>query len=315
LDYSLPYQDEYGFCKILMSAIGGDGANTVGKMIFELGVNEFNLDGGYDAKYGSEKTGTPTSVSIRLCPDDVEVRTSGPTQSPHILVGFYLSVLKKQGFHKNLPEGATVAINTKLSPEEIRDEIELYSGKIITLDAGKIVDETGSRLNMPMLWLLARELDYPFDAVENAVAKKWPSVKETNLAAFNRAEELYEEQTFEPKEEYKNIQSKEEQPSPIGYENMPYGGSLPSRYFLTQPHPERTHALGIEPQFDPEICIHCGNCVLNCPDPGAIVFEDGAMKGINADICKRCMRCTLVCPETKKGKALVRPSKTKEEAK
>ncbi len=313
MNYNLPYQDKYGFSNILMSAIGGDGANTVGKMVFKLGVEQFNLNGGYDAKYGSEKTGTPTSVSIRLCPDCKDVRFSGPTLSPHILIGFHPSVLIKQNFHRNLPEGATVALNTTESPEEVRKRLELYSGRVITLDAKKIVEETGSRLNMPMFWVLAKVLDFPFDEIEKAVEKKWPAFKETNLAAFNRARELYQEESFEPLEEYQNETEEKTGPHPIGYENMPYGGSLKASRFLSDPHPERTDALGPEPQFDPEICIHCANCALTCPDPGAIIFEDSKMHGINADYCKRCMRCVVSCPQTKQGKALTVPSKTEEE--
>ncbi len=298
-----------------MSAVGGDGANTIGKMLFELGVREFNLDGGYDAKYGSEKQGTPTSVSIRLCPDEVDVRTSGPTNSPHILVAFYPSIAVNQGFVDNFVPGGTIALNTTKDPQTMRDELQIYSGKVITLDAGNIVDVTGSRLNMPMLAILASVLDYPIDKVREAVAKKWPGLKETNLDAFNQALDQFEEAEFEPKEEYKTTEESNSQPSPIGYENMPRcGGSLQAKYFLDQPHAERMEALGSEPDFDKEICINCGNCVMNCPDPGALVFEDGEMKGVNPGICKRCMRCVDVCPQTKQGQALTRPVKTKEEA-
>ena len=66
-EYVLPYQDELGFTNILMSALGGDGANMAAKLLFKIAVEKLDLDGGYDAKYGSEKTGTPTDVSIRLC--------------------------------------------------------------------------------------------------------------------------------------------------------------------------------------------------------------------------------------------------------
>ncbi len=312
MSYSLPYTDERGFCNVLVSALGGDGANTIGKMLFELGVREFGLDGGYDAKYGSEKQGTPTSVSIRFCSEDVEVRTSGPTNTPHILVGFYPRIALKQGFHKGLQHDATVVLNTPEDPEEFRDDFELYSGKIITLDASRVVDEIGSRLNMPMLWALASVLDFPLDKLEEKVEEKWPAFKEANLAAFNKASELMKEAEFEPKEEYSEINPTGIQKGPVGYENMPYGGSLPAKHFLTQPDPIRNQAMAEAPEFDREVCINCGKCLMVCPDPGAVIYIDQQMKGINNGICKRCMRCVEVCPETKQGKALTRP--TKEEA-
>ena len=51
--YELPYRDELGFCNILISALGGDGANMAAKLLFRIGCGEFSLDGGYEGKYGS----------------------------------------------------------------------------------------------------------------------------------------------------------------------------------------------------------------------------------------------------------------------
>ena len=53
--YELPYRSDRGICSILLSALGGDGANTAAKLLFEVAVNRMGLDGGLDAKYGSEK--------------------------------------------------------------------------------------------------------------------------------------------------------------------------------------------------------------------------------------------------------------------
>jgi pyruvate ferredoxin oxidoreductase gamma subunit len=61
-EYVLPYQDQLGFTNILMSALGGDGANMAAKLLIKIAVEKLDLDGGYDAKYGSEKTGTPTAT-------------------------------------------------------------------------------------------------------------------------------------------------------------------------------------------------------------------------------------------------------------
>ena len=75
-DYRLPYKDDLGFCNIIFSAIGGEGANMAAKLLFKLGVEMFDLDGGYDAKYGSEKKGTPTDVSVRFCDYGTPVRSA-----------------------------------------------------------------------------------------------------------------------------------------------------------------------------------------------------------------------------------------------
>ena len=101
-DYQLLFADELGFCNILLSAIGGDGANMAAKMLFKLGVLKVGLDGGYDAKYGSEKKGTPTDVSVRFCKAGIVVRSVGPTTRPHILVAFHESLIRGLGLNIQL---------------------------------------------------------------------------------------------------------------------------------------------------------------------------------------------------------------------
>ncbi|MBL4807812.1 MAG: benzoyl-CoA 2,3-epoxidase subunit BoxA, partial [Rhodobacteraceae bacterium] len=46
--------------------------------------------------------------------------------------------------------------------------------------------------------------------------------------------------------------------------------------------------------IDPEICIRCYTCEMNCP-AGAIEHDDNNVV-INADICEMCMACIPVCP-------------------
>ena len=92
--YQLPYQDRRGFTNCLLSAIGGDGANMAAKLLFKIAAEELNLDGAYDAKYGSEKKGTPTDVSLRLCYFGTPVRESGPNNRPHILCAFRENLIR-----------------------------------------------------------------------------------------------------------------------------------------------------------------------------------------------------------------------------
>ena len=44
--YRLPYQDELGFTNILLTALGGDGANMAAKLLFKIAVEALDLDGG-----------------------------------------------------------------------------------------------------------------------------------------------------------------------------------------------------------------------------------------------------------------------------
>ena len=42
-DYQLLFSDDLGFCNILLSAIGGDGANMAAKMIFKIGCTALGM--------------------------------------------------------------------------------------------------------------------------------------------------------------------------------------------------------------------------------------------------------------------------------
>lgn len=311
-DYFLPYQDELGFTNILMCALGGDGANMAAKLLFKIAVEKLDLDGGYDAKYGSEKTGTPTDVSIRLCAYGTPMRESGPTRRPHMLSVFREKLILTQNLVAGLQPGATVMVNSTRPPAELRRELKLHSGKIVTLDATRIAHETKSRLNMPMLAVLCDQLGFPADIVKDAITKQWPRAKEANLAAFDKAVGLAVSESFEPCEEFPLVEPVRLS-SPIGYENMLNGGAVDALTYINIPNND-AEPLGRVPTFAAELCSNCGLCLVPCPEPGAIVWKDKKMVGINAAYCKGCMQCVEICPTTKRGKALIEPALVATEA-
>lgn len=304
-DYVLPYQDEYGFTNILMSGLGGDGANMAAKLLFKIAVEKVDLDGGYDAKYGSEKTGTPTDVSIRLTTFGTPVRESGPTRRPHMLSVFREKLIATQSLVSGLQPDATVMVNTTRSPGEIREMLRLHSGKILTLDATRIALETKSRLNMPMLAVLSDRLGFPAEIVKEAITAQWPKAQAVNLAAYDQAVGLARSAHFEPSRDYPLVEPARVT-SPIGYENMLNGGAIDALTNCLVPDAD-AEPLGRVPVFAVELCSHCGLCLVPCPEPGAIVWKDKKMVAINAVYCKGCMQCVEICPTTKRGKALTEP--------
>ncbi len=304
-DYALPYQDDLGFTNILMSALGGDGANMAAKLLFKIAVEKLNLDGGYDAKYGSEKTGTPTDVSIRLCALGTPVRESGPTRRPHMLSVFRDKLIASQGLNRGLQANATVMVNSARSPQEIRELLKLHSGKILTLDATRIALETKSRLNMPMLAILCDQLGFPAEVVKSAIGAQWPRAQAANLAAFDQAVGQATSAAFEPDARFPLVEPAT-LTSPIGFANMLNGGAIDALTHLNIPALD-AEPLGRVPVFTLELCSNCGLCLVPCPEPGAIVWKDKKMVAINPVYCKGCMQCVEICPTTKRGKALVEP--------
>lgn len=308
--YKLPARDELGFCNVLMSALGGDGANMTAKMLFKLGCTHFGLDGGYDAKYGSEKKGTATDVSVRFCLPGTPVRQAGPTETPHFLVVFREDLIGPLEMHRGLQPGAVCVVNSTRSPEEVRKTLRLHSGKVICVDATKIAAESHSRLNMPLLAALAHELAFPDEDVKEIVAKQWPRVAEQNLAAYDRALSEAQSATFEVDDAYELVPPRIVR-GQIGWRNMLNGGTIDALTHTTAGRDNRIAAQGRVPKFAPEDCTSCGICLTVCSDPGGLLWEDGKMVGIDERFCKGCMRCIEVCPRA--GDALALPEEVGEE--
>jgi pyruvate ferredoxin oxidoreductase gamma subunit len=300
--YQLPQRDDLGFCNVLIAALGGDGANMAGKILFKIGCEEFGLDGGYDAKYGSEKKGTPTDVSVRFCELGTPVRQSGPTSRPHFLTIFHADLIEPLDLGRGLYGDAVCIVNTVQSPEAIRQKLRLHSGKIVCVDATKTAFDCHSRLNMPLLSVLSHELQFPDELVKKLVAKQWPRAVESNLRAFDQALAGRVSAEFEagpfPLTEPKVSRG------PIGWRNMLNGGTIDALTHNTYGRDNRVAGRGRIPKFAPEFCHSCGICLTVCSDPGGLLWQEGRMIGIDDRFCKGCMRCIEVCPETKKGKAL-----------
>lgn len=301
--YRLPFRDNLGFCNLFLSALGGDGANMAAKLTFKTGCLEFGLDGGYDAKYGSEKTGTATDVSVRFCEPGTPVRQAGPADRPHILVAFHEDLIVPLELGRGLWPGATCIVNSIKPPAAVRDLIKLHSGKIVCLDATKIAFECRSRLNMPLVAAACHELGFPDEKIRQIIAKQWPRAAEANLAAYDRALAGAAAQTFADDGRYPLLPPAVTR-GPIGWRNMLNGGTIDALTHCTINRDNRIAGRGTVPQFDREACNSCGICLTVCSDPGGLLWREGRMEGIDERFCKGCMRCVEVCPETKKGKAL-----------
>ena len=308
-NYQLPFSDDLGFCNILLSAIGGDGANMAAKMLFKLGVREIGLDGGYDAKYGSEKKGTPTDVSVRFCEAGTVIRGVGPTNHPHILVAFHESLIKILRLNKGLYPNAIVIVNSKKPPEKVRDILELHSGQVICLDASKIAEETNSRLNMPMLAMLCNVLKFPTEVVEQAVEKQWPRAAKANIAAFKAAVSSAKKAEFGEDGKYVLLPFSPSR-GELGYLNALPGGAVDALKYSTVKRNNSESRQGPCPIFNEAECTNCGMCMTVCADPGAISWKDKKMQGVDPSFCKGCMRCVVICPRT--GRALRDPHKKEE---
>ncbi len=292
----IPRTDEHGIYHIKLSALGGDGANTAAKLLVETAVLDEDLNGAYDAKYGSEKKGTPTDVSIRLAAPDTPIREAGPCNRPHLLGIFHVSLIKPLRLNAGLREDAVVVVNTTKSPAEIRDILELHSGTIACLDAVSIARDNSSRLNMPMIAAVNHVAGLvPADKLIEYVKRKWPAVAENNEKAFRDAADKIVVEKFEADGKYPLVEPIAVE-TPIGWKNQPIGGHIP----VPATSVVRDHTAsrtGYRPKWHADKCIHCALCETTCSDPGAILWEEGKMVGIDYTYCKGCFRCVAICPK------------------
>lgn len=305
MDYRLPFRDELGFCNIFMSALGGDGANTAAKLLFKVGCVEFGLDGGYDAKYGSEKKGTATDVSVRFCETGTPVRQSGPTNRPHYLLAFHENMIEPLELYRGLHPDAVCIVNTTKPPAELRRTLRLHSGRIVCIDATRIAHETRSRLNIPLLGALCHEMRFPDERIRKVIADRWPRATEANLKAYERVLGEHAHAAFSA--DGYGLLPPTTTRGQIGWRNMLNGGTIDALTHTTAGRDNRMAAQGRVPKFDANACTACGICLTVCSDPGGLLWIEGRMTGIDDRFCKGCMRCVEVCPDTKKGTALQIP--------
>ena len=306
MTYQLPYRDELGFCNVLISALGGDGANTSAKLLFKIGCQHFGLDGGYDAKYGSEKKGTATDVSVRFCQVGAPVRQSGPTARPHYLVVYHTDLIAPLELFRGLQPGATCIVNTHQAPEQVREQLRLPYGRVVCLDASRIARDTASRLNMPLLAALCHEMKFPDDEAKRLIAAQWPRNAERNLAAYDRAVTSAVTADFGNEDRFEALPPMVQR-GPLGWTNVLNGGAIDALTHSTRGRDNRVASRGRVPQFDVASCTSCGICLTVCSDPGGLLWQGGKMTGIDPAFCKGCIRCVEVCPTNKKGHALSVP--------
>jgi pyruvate ferredoxin oxidoreductase gamma subunit len=275
-----------------------------GKLLFKIGCTRFGLDGGYDARYGSEKKGTATDVSIRFCNVGTNIRQSGPTATPHFLVAFHDDLIEPLQLGRGLLRGATCIVNSLERPDTVRRKLRLVEGTVICVDATKIAAETRSRLNMPLVAVLCHELKFPDEEIRQLIAAQWPRAAEANLAAYSQALSAATLATFEADERFAGGFPAATR-GPIGWTNMLNGGTIDALTHSTVSRDNRIAGRGLVPRFNKEACTSCGICLTVCSDPGGLLWRQGRMEGIDPLYCKGCMRCVEVCPSTKKGKALL----------
>lgn len=173
---------------------GGQGAKTAALLLADAAMEEGKFVQAFP-EYGPERMGAPVQSFNRLSEKPISLHCS--VTSPSVVVVLDPSLVKTVDVTKGLPEDGVLLFNTPLSPEAMREKINLSGKRIFTVDASSIALKTiGQEIpNTPMLGALVKvtellNFDRMIHDTRAKLSKKFassPEVIEGNIKAIETA--------------------------------------------------------------------------------------------------------------------------------
>ncbi|HKL11195.1 MAG TPA: 2-oxoacid:acceptor oxidoreductase family protein [Clostridia bacterium] len=173
---------------------GGQGAKTASLLLADAAFNTGNYVQGFP-EYGPERMGAPITAYNRI--SSVPLRVHSNIYEPDFVVVVDETLLSTVAVSAGLKSDGAIIINTPKSVDEIKSKIPDYSGRIFTIDARKISEETLGRNfpNTPMLGAVVTvsgvmEESAFLNAMEGSFNHKFatkPEVISGNMAALKKA--------------------------------------------------------------------------------------------------------------------------------
>src|SRR3989338_2544561 len=134
---------------------GGQGAKTAALLFADAAMS---LGKNIQAfpEYGPERMGAPVASFNRLSDKPITLHCS--ITNPSIVLVLDSSLMATVDVTAGLPGDGALIVNTSLSAQEIRKQLNLKGGRVYTVDASKISKETIGREipNTPMLGALVK---------------------------------------------------------------------------------------------------------------------------------------------------------------
>ncbi|MFC1935564.1 2-oxoacid:acceptor oxidoreductase family protein [Chloroflexota bacterium] len=171
---------------------GGQGVVTASNLLAEAALE----DGRYFQSFpdfGAERSGAPIIAYSRVSDTFIHIRS--PVTEPDIVMVLDATLIGKVDFLAGLQEDGAVVVNTPLSPEEMREHLNVGLRRVCTVDGTSIsTDLLGRNIpNVPMLGGLLRvEEIVSQEAVLATIrhrlgARLSEQVVQANLETFRRA--------------------------------------------------------------------------------------------------------------------------------
>jgi pyruvate ferredoxin oxidoreductase gamma subunit len=173
---------------------GGQGAKTASLLLADAAFNTGLYVQGFP-EYGPERMGAPITAYNRISDERITVHSN--IYEPDYVVVVDDSLLNSVPVTNGLKESGAIIINTQKTPDEIREKLNGYNGKVCTIDARSIsIDCLGAYFpNTPMLAAVIKvsgimdENAFLADmegSFKHKFAKK-PEVIEGNMNALKRS--------------------------------------------------------------------------------------------------------------------------------
>ena len=360
IDYDPAFStEEPDTVRALFYGLGADGTVGANKNSIKIIGEDTDLFAQGYFVYDSKKSGSMTTSHLRFGPRPI--RSSYLITRANFIACHQFPFLERLNLLKYADPGATFLLNSPFGPDDVWDKLprtiqeEIIAGnlKFHVIDAYKVARETGmgGRINTIMqtcFFAISNALprEQAITAIKNAIRKTYgkrgQAVVDKNFAAVDRTLA----NLFEVKVPVESLSTIDLQPpvpeqapefvrdvlGPIiqgdgdflPVSKMPVDGTFPSG---TSQWEKRNISLEI-PEWDKELCIQCGKCVLVCPHAviRAKVFDNdrlvnapesflsaparwkdlGQMKytlQVSPEDCTGCTLCVDVCPAKSKTDA------------
>lgn len=173
---------------------GGQGAKTAALLLADVAFKTGQNVQGFP-EYGPERMGAPITAYNRISSGKIRVHSN--IYTPDYVVVVDETLLTSVDVTAGLKRNGAIVINTSRSREEIAEKLNGYKGRIYTVDARKISEETLGRNfpNSPMLaaivavsGVMDRDtfINEMKESYQHKFAKK-PEVIEGNMEALKMA--------------------------------------------------------------------------------------------------------------------------------
>ncbi len=173
---------------------GGQGAKTACLLLADAAFAAGKFVQGFP-EYGPERMGAPITAYNRI--SDTRCSVHCNIDEPDYVVVVDETLLDSVDVTRGLQAGGAVIVNTEKSPDQIREKLRGWQGRVCTIDARKISEETLGRYfpNTPMLSAAVKvsgvleEQQFMGDMEESFHHKfaSKPQVVSGNMAALKKA--------------------------------------------------------------------------------------------------------------------------------